>query len=172
MLINRMVDTAVAFWPNHLSPFWPPEFHRPVALLPAPSRYPEASLFNHRYLEGQIMKDNEKEGKNENGNSWLIAVVLMVVGLGLLVSNFTNVSFDNWWALFLFIPAGFMLKNVAADYKSNGRLTNKSTGPLIAGLAMLVMMVVFLFGLSWSGLWPLGLIFGGIAVLLGSRSHW
>ena len=116
------------------------------------------------------LEEDEKEIENERGNNWIMAIVLMVVGLGLLVSNFTNLSFDNWWALFLFIPAGFMFRNVGADYKRHGRLTNKSTGPIIAGLAMLVMIGVFLFNLSWSGLWPLAFIFGGIAVLLGSRS--
>lgn len=120
--------------------------------------------------EFEKLKDEAKEVKNEKGSTWIIAVVMMLVGGGLLVSNFTGISFENWWALFLFIPAGFMLQNVWADYKSNGRITSRSTGPLIAGLAILVMIVVFLFDLSWSGLWPLAFIFGGIAVLLSSRS--
>lgn len=120
--------------------------------------------------EMKDLKDNEKVAGKEKGNSWVVAIVLIVVGLGLLVSNFTGFSFDNWWALFMFIPALTMFRNVWADYQDNGRLTNKSTGPLIGGLAILVMMVIFLFNLSWSGLWPLAFIFGGIAVLLGSRS--
>ncbi len=119
--------------------------------------------------EMKDLKDNEKEAGKDKGNSWVVAIVLIVVGLGLLLSNFTGFSFDNWWALFMFIPALTMLKNVWADYQDNGRLTSKSTGPLIGGLAILVMMVIFLFNLSWSGLWPLAFIFGGIAVLLGSR---
>lgn len=115
------------------------------------------------------LKSDEHEVENEQGSTWIIAIVMMLVGAGLLLSNFTNVSFDNWWALFLFIPAGFMLQIVWKDYKSNGRLTGKSTGSLIAGLSILVMIVVFLFDLSWSGLWPVAFIFGGIAVLLSGR---
>ena len=116
------------------------------------------------------MKDEEKGTEAaEKSNSWIQAVVLIVVGLGLLASNFTGFSFNNWWALFMFVPAGMMLNKVWADYKSDGRLTSKSTGPLIAGLAILVMIPVFLFNLSLGALWPLALIFGGIAVLLGSR---
>ena len=115
------------------------------------------------------LKEGEVENSKEKNSSVIIAVVLMLVGGGLLLSNFTGISFDNWWALFLFIPAGFMLQNVWADYQANGRLTSKSTGFLIAGISILVMIVIFLFNLSWSGLWPLAFIFGGIAVLLSGR---
>lgn len=120
--------------------------------------------------ETKDLKEDEVGTGKEKGSSVIIAVVLMIVGGGLLLSNFTSISFDNWWAFFLFIPAGFMLQNVWADYKSNGRLTSKSTGFLIAGLSILVMIVIFIFNLSWSGLWPLAFIFGGIAVLLSGRS--
>ncbi|HRQ38882.1 MAG TPA: hypothetical protein PLD25_13325 [Chloroflexota bacterium] len=120
--------------------------------------------------EFKDLKDEEKGGAAEDkGSNWLMALVLIVVGIGLLASNFTQFSFNNWWALFMLIPAIAMLRNVWADYQAHGRLTSRSTGPLIGGLATLVLMVVFLFNLSWSGLWPLGFIFGGIAILLGNR---
>lgn len=120
--------------------------------------------------EMKDLKDEEKEGAAEgNGSNWIVALVMIVVGIGLLASNFTEFSFNNWWALFMLIPAIGMLRTVWADHQAHGRLTGRSTGPLIGGLATLVMMGVFLFNLSWSGLWPLGLIFGGIAVWLGSR---
>jgi len=116
------------------------------------------------------MKEAENEGMaNDKGNTWIVAVILILVGIGLLVSNFTSFTFDNWWALFLLIPAIAMLRNVWVDYQENGRLTSKCTGPLIGGLAILVTVVIFLFNLSWSGLWPLAFVFGGIAVLLSSR---
>lgn len=120
--------------------------------------------------EFKDLKDEEREGTVEGkGSNWIVALVMIVVGIGLLTSNFTGFSFNNWWALFMLIPAIAMLRSVWVDYQANGRITGKSTGPLIGGLATLVMMGVFLFNLSWSGLWPLGLIFGGIAVWLGSR---
>ncbi|MCL4262774.1 MAG: hypothetical protein KJ069_06145 [Anaerolineae bacterium] len=120
--------------------------------------------------EMKDLKDEEKEGAAEgNGSNWIVALVMIVVGIGLLASNFTEFSFNNWWALFMLIPATGMLRAVWVDYQAHGHLTGRSTGPLIGGLAILVMMGVFLFNLSWSGLWPLGLIFGGIAVWLGSR---
>lgn len=121
--------------------------------------------------EFKDLKDEEKgNGSAAKSNSWIMALVLIVVGAGLLISNFTGFTFNNWWALFMVIPAVGMFAAVWRDYQANGRLTGKSTGPLISGLAMVVMMIVFLFNLSWSGLWPLGFIFGGLAIILGNRS--
>jgi uncharacterized membrane protein YhaH (DUF805 family) len=120
--------------------------------------------------EMKDLKDAEKEGAADGkGSNWLMALVMIVVGTGLLASNFTEFSLNNWWALFMLIPATAMLRNVWVDHQAHGRLTSRSTGPLISGLATLVVMAVFLFNLSWSGLWPVGLIFGGLAVWLGSR---
>ncbi len=120
--------------------------------------------------EMKELKDEEREGAAEDkGSNWIMALVLIVVGVGLLLSNFTEFSLNNWWALFLLIPAITMLRNVWVDYQAHGRLTSRSTGALIGGLTVLAAMAVFLFNLSWSGLWPLGFIFGGISVLLSSR---
>lgn len=120
--------------------------------------------------EMKELKDEEREGAAEDkGSNWIMALVMIVVGIGLLASNFTEFSLNNWWALFLLIPAITMLRNVWVDYQAHGRLTSRSTGALIGGLTVLAAMAVFLFNLSWSGLWPLGFIFGGISVLLSSR---
>lgn len=116
------------------------------------------------------LKDEEQNGGSGKNPNVIMAVVLIVVGIGLVISNLTGFSFNNWWALFLFIPAGGMLVNVWQDYQANGRLTGRSTGPLIAGLAMLLMIAIFLLNLSWSALWPVAFIFGGIALLLSGRS--
>lgn len=121
--------------------------------------------------EFKDLKDAEKGNESAAiSSNWIRAGVLIVVGLGLLASNFTDFTFNNWWALFMLIPAFGMFASVWRDSQVNGRITSNSTGPLISGLAMVVMMIVFLFNLNWSGLWPLGLVFGGIAVLLSSRS--
>lgn len=121
--------------------------------------------------EFKDLKDAEKGNESAAiSSNWIRAGVLIVVGLGLLASNFTDFTFNNWWALFMLIPAFGMFAAVWRDSQVNGRITSNSTGPLISGLAMVVMMIVFLFNLNWSGLWPLGLVFGGIAVLLSSRS--
>lgn len=122
---------------------------------------------------GDEMKELKYEEKEkavaDKGSNWIMALVLIVVGIGLLLSNFTEFSLNNWWALFLLIPAITMLRHVWAEYQRYGRLTSRSTGALIGGLTVLAAMAVFLFNLSWSGLWPLGFIFAGISIFLSSR---
>ena len=119
----------------------------------------------------KALKNEEKESFVPGfGSNTVLAIVLMVVGAGLLLSNVTGVSFDNWWVFFMFIPALAMLKAVWGDYQANGRVTSKSSGALIASLSIFTAAFIFLFDLNWGNMWPIGLIIGGLSVLLGSRS--
>ncbi len=116
------------------------------------------------------LKDMEK-GSNDRNGSVVMAVIFIVVGLGLIVSNITGFSFANWWVLFMFIPVAFFAQNIYRDYQANGRLTATSTGSIIAGLAITLTAATFLFeAITWSAIWPIGLIFAGIAMFLGNRS--
>ena len=98
------------------------------------------------------------------------ALVLIVIGGGLLISNFLGIPFDNWWALFFLAPVIVLYYQVWRDYKGNGRLTNRGVGPLIGSLVLSLMVANFLFGLDWGQLWPVVFIFGGIGALLGRRA--
>lgn len=116
------------------------------------------------------LKDAEKSGSERNG-SVIMAVIFIVVGVGLIVSNITGFSFVNWWVLFMLIPVSFFAQNIYRDYQVNGRLTSASTGSIIAGLAISLTAATFLFeAITWSAIWPIGLIFAGIAMFLGNRS--
>ena len=116
------------------------------------------------------LKDAEKSGNERNG-SVIMAVIFIVAGVVLIVSNITGFRFNNWWVLFMFIPVAFFAQNIYKDYQANGRLTSQSTGSIIASLAILAAAAVFLFEIiTWSAIWPIGLIIAGIAMYLGSRS--
>ena len=114
--------------------------------------------------------------QDENGHfadairSGIPALVLIVISGGLLASNFLGIPFDNWWVLFLLTPVIVLFYRVWRDYKSNGRLTSRSIGPLIGSLVLSSMLATFLFDVNWGQLWPVFFVFGGIATLLGKRS--
>jgi hypothetical protein len=53
------------------------------------------------------------------------------------------------------------------QYQVNGRIP---TGLIIGGISMAFVISIFLFNLSWSALWPVFFIIGGISALLGNRN--
>lgn len=119
------------------------------------------------------MKDSKQEQNEDFASvikSGLPAVILILIGGGLLANNFLDVSFDNWWALFLLVPVVALSYQTWRDYKGNGRLTSRGIGSLIGGLVITTVFATFLFDLDGGQLWPLFLIIGGITVLLSKRS--
>ena len=123
------------------------------------------------------MSDNldQLKEKEQNNNTWnngtVMAIIFIVVGIGLIASNIVGFEFDNWWVLFMFIPVALFIRNIYCDYQENGRLTSASTGAIIASIAIILVAATFVFeAITWSMIWPVGLIFAGISIFLGNRS--
>jgi hypothetical protein len=102
--------------------------------------------------------------KNKN---WMAGVILIAIGLIFLATNVSGFYLNNWWALFILIPAVVNFGNAYADYKENGRLTKKGTGSITGGLILSLVGCTFLFSWDWGVIWPAFLIIGGIGALLG-----
>ncbi len=116
------------------------------------------------------LKENEKSSPERN-NSIVRAVVFIVVGVALIVGNITGFGFQNWWVLFMLIPVSMFAQNIYQDYQANGRITRQSTGSIIVIITILAGAAVFLFeAVTWSMIWPIGLIITGLSIYLGSRS--
>ena len=112
---------------------------------------------------------NEEQGKQgERGNSsWIPGLVLMGLGLIFLLNNFFDIELvDNWWALFILIPAVVNLNNAWRRYREAGRWTEAATGSLTGGLLIGTVAMIFLLELSWSMFWPVLLIILGLGILL------
>ena len=72
-------------------------------------------------MNDPISERNEAELIRRPNNNLFLAVVFILVGGALLVSNLTDFSLNNWWALFMLIPAGAILTNAWRDYQEIGR---------------------------------------------------
>jgi hypothetical protein len=107
----------------------------------------------------------------ESGPAWLGGALLIALGLIFLAQNMGALSFTNWWALFIFIPAVASFGAAWNRYRDAGdRMTSDVLSSLVGGLIFSFVAVVLLFdislGINWALLWPLLLILGGGAMLL------
>ncbi|WP_420630573.1 LiaF transmembrane domain-containing protein [Candidatus Leptofilum sp.] len=127
----------------------------------------------------ESLKDAEKEAmeaenqprsvREHRGN---ITGGLILIGIGtiFLLSQFTGWYIQNWWALFIFIPAILKLNEVWQRYQADGRLTHETRGSLFGGILLGMVGSFFLFSISWNLFWPLVLILLGAGALLNGRS--
>jgi hypothetical protein len=115
--------------------------------------------------------DFSREGgvlQNMNRPAAVGGVVLIVLGVTFLLVELGVISgFDNWWALFFFVPGLVMLYRVWATYLEQRRLPDEIKARLVGSLVLITLGTIFLFELSFSMLWPLLLIIIGAGLLLG-----
>lgn len=105
-------------------------------------------------------------------NGWIGGLILIVVGIIFLLGNFGLIEwqlFDNWWALFILLPALGALGNAWRAYQQQGRFTGEAIGSLIGSLLLLSISLIFLLELDWGRVWPIFLILGGLSILLRGR---
>jgi hypothetical protein len=102
---------------------------------------------------------------------WIAAVVLIVIGIVFLIKNmgWADWSFDNWWALFILIPAVGSFGNAWSSYVSAGRRLDASVGrSAMFGILFVAITVIFLFD-AWDEAWPVILIIIGLGLVFGWR---
>jgi cytoskeletal protein CcmA (bactofilin family) len=92
-------------------------------------------------------------------------VVLILIGALILVQNLTDLHLRNWWALFILIPALSSLVTAWRIFRAQGRL-GAARGPLVGGAVLLLVVIIFVFNLSWGTMWPLFLIIIGVGALI------
>lgn len=115
----------------------------------------------------QIDKSIEPiEEERDSSKAWVPGLVLIGIGAYFLLNNFTDFQLNNWWALFILIPAFGSLGNFMKAYRQEGRVNGEARGSLIGGLMMLFVASIFLFGWNWATVWPVFLIIGGLGALL------
>lgn len=100
------------------------------------------------------------------GKNWIPGAILIGIGAFFLINNFTNFHLNNWWALFILIPAFGSLGNFMRAYRKDGRLNGEARGSLIGSLILFFIASIFLFELDWGTVWPVFLIIGGFGALL------
>jgi hypothetical protein len=100
-----------------------------------------------------------------------VGVALIVLGIVYMLqtSGFSLPGIQNWWAFFILIPAVASFLSAWRTYQDRGYVFTREVGSLIGGgIFLMVLAGFFLLGLSFSTLWPVLLIAGGLVALLGA----
>lgn len=117
--------------------------------------------------EKQTMAGETAERPARSAQSWIPGLALLILGVIFLVGNLTGYELQNWWALFILIPALVNFGNAWQSYKRHGRFGRGARSSFIGGLILTIVAATFLFDWEWDAIWPLFLILAGVGILLG-----
>jgi hypothetical protein len=109
--------------------------------------------------------------KNSAHYTMIPGIGMIILGALFLLANFDIIDFGHrWWALFFLIPISYMTADLIHRRKSGdqGR-SRQSRGSLIGVVSLSMLMVIFLFDMRWSIVWPVFIIIGGISIILSQR---
>lgn len=117
------------------------------------------------------LKENEQRAvpteREERGSDSLFALILIGLGLYFLARNFFGFElFDNWWALFILIPAFAGYSRAWSQYKAAGRWSGAAARSLTGAILLTAVAGFFLLGLDFGLFWPVLLIILGASLLL------
>jgi hypothetical protein len=107
-------------------------------------------------------------GDPSRSSTWVAGLIMILVGVAFLLRTTGSFNFplNNWWALFILIPAVGAFDTAIRMYRNaDNRLTAPAAGSLLVGLVLTFITVLFLFNLSWSLFGPIILILAGIGIL-------
>jgi hypothetical protein len=109
-------------------------------------------------------------GRSDHGllyRSWLPGIALILLGAIFFAQSYFGATLQNWWALFILIPALSTLATAYALWRDGH--PSWAVGPFVAGVGFALLAAFFLFDLPIGRLWPLLLIVAGVALLFGRR---
>lgn len=112
-------------------------------------------------------REARQERRATRSDAWIPGLVLIVVGLVFLLQNLAGYRLQNWWALFILIPAISSFVSARNIYAHNGgRFTRAVRGPLIGGFFLAMISAAFLINLDFRIVLPLFMILGGVALMV------
>ncbi len=96
---------------------------------------------------------------------WVPGLILILLGVVFLVNNLTGFEIQNWWALFILIPAFSAFSRAWERFNQAGTLDRHARQSLLGGLIMTGVAAIFLFNLNWMWFGPVLLILLGLTLL-------
>jgi hypothetical protein len=119
------------------------------------------------YRTDRAQRRAERRAAREGG-AWIGGVILIGLGVIFLLQNAGMLALQNWWALFILIPAVGSFGAAYAETRHSGRFNARARGSVVAGLVFTAVAAVFLFNLNFSLLLPAILIVAGVGILINT----
>ncbi len=114
-------------------------------------------------------REQRRAYRHSGWGAWWGGAILILLGIIFLLQNFGVTALENWWALFILIPAIGAFGTAWRFFQAaGGRLTAPARGSLIGGLVMAAISFAFLFNLDGQIFWPVLVILAGVGVLLNA----
>ena len=118
--------------------------------------------------EARRQRREERLADPSRSGTWVTGLVLIVLGGMFLLRNLGTyeLPLQNWWALFILIPAVGSFDSALRMYRNAGnQLTPAARGSLLVGGVLTFVTIMFLFDISWTFFGPVLIILVGIAIL-------
>jgi hypothetical protein len=95
-------------------------------------------------------------------------LLLILIGGFFLLRSFTGYQIENWWALFILIPALGNFTSAYDRFQVVGTLDRHVRNELFWGVFFTLLSASFLIAVDFGLIWPAFLILGGLGMLLGA----
>ena len=114
----------------------------------------------------QRRQRREERRELRGGAGWIGGAMILLLGLILLAQNMNLFVLQNWWALFILLPA---IGSFTAAWRmvnaSGGHFTRYARSAVIGGTIFTLAAGMFLFNLDWSLWGPVLLVLVGLGLL-------
>jgi len=121
-----------------------------------------------RRSERAARREERHAQRESNNTAWIGGIVLIVLGVVFLLQSIRGFYLNNWWALFILIPALGSFADAWNSYRQQGRVSRRVRGALVSGCVFLLITATFLFNWNWGIILPVLLIIWGVTMLLNS----
>jgi hypothetical protein len=116
----------------------------------------------------EARQERREARRSRMGGSWVGGAILILLGVIFLLQNQGITTLQNWWALFILLPAFGAFGNAWRSYQEAGYLNRSARNSLFWGLILTLVSVIFLLNLNWTWLGPAILIVMGIGILVNA----
>ena len=114
--------------------------------------------------DNSINNDRPHRRRRSSGSFWF-PIALITMGVIFLLQQVGDFTLENWWALFILIPAFSAFGTAFTLWNRSGRFSVGVWSTFFGGIFPLAVALIFLFDLPWEDYWPVFIILAGLGMM-------